>query len=301
MPAAIGKQTPQLFLVPPREEHARSWRGLLQRCANPECRDGDLITSFFRRATGFRVNETDWYCGERCMEQALAIELEPAFRPIAPPVRTTMPMGLMLLSRGVIADEQLREALEMHHATGDRIGACLSRMGCVSEADIASVVATQWGCAIFPAMNIHPLCPRTIPASLAERYRMLPVHFAAHGRKMFVGFSDRVNHSALAAIEGILGCETEPCIVPERDFGFALEQRKRDTNGEVTVNRPKTAMDVAGMICSYALQTGASALRVHASEGNIWARLRLRRSQLDLIFLHPPTGGLKCSGRPADV
>lgn len=301
MSAAIGKLTfPQSSLAR-AQERPLNWRALLPRCANPECGNADLLSSLLRRAGGFRVNETSWYCGERCLEEGLSLQIEAAFRPTPAPVRTTMPMGLMLLSRGIIDSEQLREALEMHHASGERIGACLSRLGCVSEADIASVVATQWGCAIFPAANIHPLCPRAIPASLAERYRMLPVHYTPPGHKMFIGFSDRVNHSALAAVEGILGCKTEPCIVPERDFGSALEQRKRDTSGEVAVNRPASAPEVAGMIRSYALQTGSYSLRVHAIEGNVWARLRLRRAHLDLVFLHPPAAGLKCSVRSADV
>ncbi len=298
---ALEKQPYPLFPLPRADARPLSWRGLLPRCAHPECDNADLLASIFRRTTGFRVNETAWYCSEHCLEEALAVQIDSAFRPTPAPVRTTMPMGLMLLSRGVISSEQLREALDLHHGSGERIGACLSRMGCVSESDIASVVATQWGCAIFPGANIQPACARAIPSSLAERYRMLPVHYTAHGRKMFVGFCDRVNHSALAAVEGILGCKTEPCIVPERDFMFALEQRKRDTHGEVAVNRPGTAGEVAGMIRSYALQTGAASLRVHATEGNVWVRLRLRRTPLDLVFLHPPASGLKCAGRSADV
>ena len=301
MPAALEKQNDRWFPLPQPGERVHAWRRVLPRCANAECGSTDLFSSLFRRAEGFRVNETAWYCSEHCLEEALAAQLESAFRPTPAPVRTTMPMGLMLLSRGVIDGEQLREAIEMHHASGERIGACLSRMGCVSEADIASVVATQWGCAIFPGINIQPHCTQAIPSSLADRYRMLPVHFTARGRKMFIGFSDRVNHSALAAVEGILGCKTEPCIVPERDFGFALEQRKRNLHGEVTVNRPGSAGDVARMIRSYALQTGAASLRVQATEGNVWVRLRMRSAFLDLVFLHPPATGLKCPGNPADV
>ena len=64
------------------------------------------------RASGFWFNEQQWFCSPRCLEESLedhllgAISL-PDRRPA--PVRTTMPMGLMMLSRGVISDPQLRD------------------------------------------------------------------------------------------------------------------------------------------------------------------------------------------------
>lgn len=241
------------------------------------------------RPSGFWVNETEWYCSARCLEEALEDRLRDNFihddHPA--PVRTTMPMGLMMLARGVISDDQLRDALELQHKSGDRIGSCLKRLGFISPEDIASVVATQWGCPVFPSDSVQPACSMLLPFSLVERYRMLPVHLVTLGRRLFVGFCDKVNHSALIAVEQILGCETEACIIPEPKFSQVLDYRKLDTQGEVAVNRPESAAETAHIIRNYAQQTGAEAIRLHAMEGNIWARLMCRRSHLDLVFEHP--------------
>jgi hypothetical protein len=242
------------------------------------------------RAAGVWFNELEWFCSPRCLEESLEAHLRGCFfedHRLAP-IRTTMPMGLMMLARGVISDPQLRDAMAMQRSSGEKIGACLQRLGFVSFQDIASVVATQWGCPVFPADSVQPGCSMLVPLSLIERYRMLPVHLVGQGRRLFVGFCDKVNHSALISIEHMLGCDTEACIIPEPKLIEVLDYRKRDTTGEVAVSRPTTAAETSRMIRSYAQQTGAEGIRLRAVDGNIWVRFLCRRSHLDLVFEHPP-------------
>jgi hypothetical protein len=193
-------------------------------------------------------------------------------------------MGLMLLARGVITDPQLHAAMQMQRNSGTRIGSCLQRLGFVSPDEIASVVATQWGCPVFPAGSVQQACSMLIPFSLIQRYRMLPVHLVSQGRRLFVGFTDRVNHSALFVLEHMLDCTTEACIIPESKLSQVVEYRKRDTTGEAAITRPKSAAETARIILSYTQQTGASALHMRAVEGNIWVRMFATRSHLDLVF-----------------
>jgi hypothetical protein len=238
------------------------------------------------RSTGIRLNDVEWFCTPACLEEALQESLRECFMhdDLSEPIRTHMPLGLMMLARGVISDAELRSALKMQHQTGERIGACLLRMGCISAEDIASVVATQWGCPVFPQDSVHPACSMLLPYSLAERYRMIPVHLVPLGRRLFVGFCEKVNHSALIATEKILGCATEACVIPEPKFKHILDSRKLDTTGEVTVLRPRSAVESAKIIRNYAQQTAAESLRLQAIGGNIWARFFVRGTHLDLIF-----------------
>jgi len=267
-----------------------AWKRLNPRCHHPECPTGASWTGLLHRATGFWFNEAQWFCSARCLEESLEDHMLGSFlkdhRPA--PIRTTMPMGLMMLSRGVISDPQLRDAIAMQHDSGEKIGTCLQRMGCISFEDIASVVATQWGCPVFPAESVQPACSMLIPLSLVESFRMLPVHLVTQGRRLFVGFCDKINHTALISIERMLACKTEACVIPEPKFLQVLDHRKRDTNGEVAVNRPRNAAEAARMIRSYAQQTGAGAIRLCAMEGSIWVRFLSRGSHLDLVFEHLP-------------
>lgn len=273
-----------------RLRRAIEWKQLLPRCARADCTTRSGWASMLHHTSGVRLNEQEWFCGPGCLESSLEDRLRGSFthddRPA--PIRTTMPMGLMMLARGVVSDPQLRAALELQRNTGSQIGACLMQLGCISPEDIASVVATQWGCPVFPAQSVQPACSMLLPFSLAERYRMVPVHLVALGRRLFVGFCDKVNHSALIAIEQMLGCETEACVIPEPKFNQVLDYRKLDTSGELAITRPASAAETAGIICNYVQQTGAEAVRVYSVEGNIWTRLLFRRSHLDLVFERPP-------------
>ena len=166
------------------------------------------------------------------------------------------------------------------------------------------MVATQWGCPVFPAESVQPGCSMLVPFSLIERYRMAPVHLVSQGRRLFVGFCDKVNHTALIAIEHMLGCDTEACIIPEPKLLQVLEYRKRDTSGEVAVRRPSSAAETARMILSYAQQTGAEAIRLRAVEGNIWVRFLSRAfaSRSGLRGRHPSEERfLKCAACSADT
>lgn len=279
-----------MYRLPERKwKRPITWKQLAPSCAHPDCTTGSNWTGVLHRGSGFWFNEHDWYCSPRCLQESLEEHLLDLFfenhRPV--PVRTAMPMGLMLMAREIINDEQLREALEMQRSSGEKIGTCLRQLGCINYDDIASVVATQWGCPVFPGDSVQPGCSMLIPCSLIERYRMSPVHLVAQGRRLFVGFTEKVNHTALICIENILSCSTEPCIISEPKLLQVLEYRKRDLGGEVTVNRPKSALDTSRMIVSYAQQTGAEAIRLRGVEGNIWARFLSRRSHLDLVFEVP--------------
>lgn len=272
-------------------KRATSWKQLLPRCSREECTTRSGWTGMLHYVSGIRLNEDEWYCSPGCMEEAIEPHLRGSFSydncPV--PIRTTTPMGLMMLARGLISDLQLRAALELQRDTGERIGACLMRLGHVSTADIASVIATQSGCPVFPADSVQPACSMLLPLSLMERYRMVPVHLVAVGRRLFVGFCEKVNHSALIAVEQMLRCETEACVIPDPKFEQVLEFRKADANGEVTVRRPDSAAEAARIIRNYVQQTGAETVRMHTVEGNVWTRLLFRNAHLDLVFEHPPT------------
>ncbi len=274
-----------------KSKRGLAWGQMLPSCQFKGCNNSRGLGSMWGRMSGYQLNDDSWFCSTECLEAALGQQLSMYFHlePRPQPVRTTMPMGLMMLARGAITDPQLREALRLQQSTGERIGSCLMQLGLINEEDIAAVVATQWGCPVFPADSVEPACSLLLPLSLVERYCMLPVHLVAQGRRLFVAFCERVNHSALMAVEQMLGCETEACIVLEPKFRQVLEFRKHDLAGEVTVHRPESSQETARIIGSYAQQTGAEGLRVRAVEGNIWARLLCHNSHLDLVFEEPPS------------
>ena len=155
------------------------------------------------------------------------------------PVRTTMPMGLMMLARGVISDPQLRDAIDLQHSSGERIGACLQHLGFISDEDIASVVATQWGCPVFPAESVQPGCSMLVPLSLIERYRMLPVHLVSQGKPPLRRLLRQGQpHRAALPSSTCSAATPRPASFAEPKLLQGSSYRKHDTAGEVAVAVP---------------------------------------------------------------
>ena len=263
----------------------REWRQLLPRCSNAECAAARRWPGVLHRVSGFRLNGS-WYCGAHCLEAALEklllTHVIDGQRPA--PNRTAMPLGLMMLARGAINDLQLRDAIQLQRSTGARIGQCLQQLGLISAEEIASAVATQWGCPLFPAESVQAGCSMLVPFSLVERYCMSPVHLVSQGRRLVVAFSERVNHSLLIAIEQTLGCTTEACIVPETMLAEVIDYRKQESAGEVAVRRPERIAEVVRMILNYAHQTQADEIRLNGAESNVWVRFLSPRAHFDLVF-----------------
>ena len=178
------------------------------------------------------------------------------------PVRTTMPMGLMMLSRSIISDPQLRDAIHLQRSSGEKIGACLQHLGFVSFEDIASVVATQWGCPVFPGESVEPGCSMLVPLSLSERYRMVPVHLVSQGRRLFVGFCDKVNHTALIASSTCWAAIPRPASFPNPNFSNSSTTASATPPARSPCAVLPAPRETARMILSYAQQTGAEAVRL---------------------------------------
>jgi hypothetical protein len=60
-----------------------------------------------------------------------------------------MPLGLNLVSSGLLTVEQLREAASEQKEAGGEIGELLVRNGAVSEKQVTAIRAADWGCPVF--------------------------------------------------------------------------------------------------------------------------------------------------------
>jgi len=99
-----------------------TWKQLVPRCAHPECATGSRWTGVLHRVTGFRLNDQECFAAARCLEESLHNHLLGYYfdecRPA--PIRTAMPLGLMMLARGIISDPQLRDAIAMQRRSGEK-------------------------------------------------------------------------------------------------------------------------------------------------------------------------------------
>ena len=263
-----------------------AWKQLVPRCSHPECTTGTSWTGVLHRASGFWFNEQQWFCSPRCLEESLEDHLLGYFfddrRPA--PIRTTMPMGLMMLSRGVISDPQLRDAIELQRSSGEKIGACLQRLGFISLKILPPSWPRSGDARSFPPTACSPAAPCWCPAASSNVIAWCPCIWSARAAASSSASATRSTTPLSSPSSRCSAATPKPASFPSPSFSRYFEYRKRDTNGEVAVSRPDSAAETARMILSYAQQTGADAIRLRAVEGNIWVRFLSRRSHLDLVF-----------------
>jgi len=253
----------------------------------------------YRQDVGIRLDR-HWYCSPQCFEIAARQSFQRALVAVSasPPMRHRVPLGLLMLSRGLLTNRQLRMALEAQQSEGrGRIGHWLKELGFVSEQQVTATLGLQWSCPVLSRPEPRDsACSRLLPFPLLENFRMLPVQFVNATRTLYLAFCQGVEYVALCAIEHILGCHTEACLVSDTVMKSALqhlEQSRR--SGDLLFESCRHASEMARITCGYALKLGVGEVRLARCGRYLWIRLEAREDHTDLLFriLSSPESGLE--------
>jgi hypothetical protein len=262
------------------------WKLLGQKCAHPACgAKYPKLNGLLKSGDGIRILD-DWYCGPRCFEAAITERFQRSIS-TAPRARADfqhrMPLGLLMVSRGLITHEQVKAALDLQQSNGEPVGRCLRQVAGVTASEVASAVGQQWSCPVYKG-PLHPECLRLIPKRLLEHYGMLPVHYVRASQDLYVGFERRIDHTALYALEQMLGCHTVPCVLeePTIESGHALVAGNEDR--DLVIEHPSSAQEMARVAGSYAHQLRAFDVRVVNCGEYVWLRVFGPRHMADLLF-----------------
>ncbi len=242
-----------------------------------------------RQPQGLRMQGV-WYCGAECLRRALA-EFLSRSRPTARHNATTshrIPLGLLLLSRQQLTAEQLRCGLEAQRAASrGKIGEWLQDLGFVTEPQVTAGLARQWSCPVLRTLpgelGANRVLP--IPALLLESFQMIPVELVKATGTLLMAFGEGIDYTVLYAIEQMLGCHTEACLVGPSTLqrGLHLLAQKRGT-GDVVFDHTEDAGECARIIGNYAARIGAEEVRLARCGDHIWARLHgLRCETVNLV------------------
>ena len=130
--------------------------------------------------------------------------------------------------------------------------------------------------------------PDRVPYHFRQRQHVLPVYWSAARNTLWVAFSSAVRHSVLRAVEQILDCRCDPCMVDEGALAQALEGSGRLTLQHETVFRAVGAAEIASIAVSYAAQLEARQMRWTECDGDIWMRFTAGERVSDVFFEPSP-------------
>jgi len=258
-------------------------------CTNPKCDHRRTLLQRWKHGTEGVFVQGQWYCCAECSEPAIEGLVEELIHvPEGTQQRTyRVPLGLLLLGRGVITEEQLKEALRVQReGNGERVGQCLLRQGAITHQDVAQALGMQWGCPVFPIERdpSYLECAARLPISLLEARRMLPVHYLSSSRLLYVAFSDSLDRTSLYAVERLLGERTVACVVSESAMREAFEELREIQRPTEIVFELRTARAIAGKILEHWRKARAQEMKFARPAGHLWVRLLAAAETWDLLF-----------------
>jgi type IV pilus assembly protein PilB len=133
-------------------------------------------------------------------------------------------LGAMLVSSGLITEDQLKKALSAQKMEGGRLGSILVKMGFVQEDKLMTFLSKQYGVPYvdLSKFQINPAVIKHIPADVAQKYRIMPINRT--GATITIAMVDPSNIFAIDDIKFMTGYNVEAVVATE---GAIIEAIKK--------------------------------------------------------------------------
>lgn len=147
-------------------------------------------------------------------------------------------LGQVLIQRGIINQEQLKQALQVQKEQGGLIGEILTNLGFTKEEDIAQALAIQHDFPYLPLANydIDPEVIKLVPQELVKKYCILPID--KMGDILTVVMANPLDGSAIEEIEAVSKCKTEVFVSTHTEIKKAIDdfytpKQTKDEGGKI--------------------------------------------------------------------
>jgi type IV pilus assembly protein PilB len=147
-------------------------------------------------------------------------------------------LGSMLVSSGLITDDQLKKALAAQKSEGGRLGTILVKLGFVQEDKLMTFLSKQYGVPYvdLSRFEINPQVIKHIPAEVAQKYRIMPINRS--GATITIAMVDPSNIFAIDDIKFMTGYNVEAVVATE---GAIVEAIKKYYGGAKSLVTTGTA------------------------------------------------------------
>jgi len=146
----------------------------------------------------------------------------------APQQQSQQPIGHLLISKGVISEDQLRIATQEQSKSPQPLGRLLVRLGFLSEATIRDVLSENLGqeSVDLSSVIVDPGAIALIPKEIARRYILLPLSVDNLNKNITIAIADPDNIIALDQVRALLRDEYRLVtqLASESDILRAIDQ-----------------------------------------------------------------------------
>jgi general secretion pathway protein E/type IV pilus assembly protein PilB len=138
-----------------------------------------------------------------------------------------IPLGKLLIQKGVISQDQLRIALTEQKRNSEPLGKLLISLGFVTEATMREALSENLNTrsADLKSLVVDAVALKLIPKDVAKRYRVFPIVYERATDELVLAMSDTTNIVALDQISAMLikGITLVPLLVNDSDIAHAID------------------------------------------------------------------------------
>ena len=264
----------------------RSWKNMHAVCGLRTCQNTLIMRSVPESRVGIRMGKL-WYCSVDCFAKAARTRFSAlsVARTVEMPHHPRLSIGLVMLSRGYLSDEQLRFAAAQSQLSGEELEVVLIQLGLVSEWQLAAAKAVQWGYPVLGRDRTRQSVDADIPVTLLRTFSVVPLHYSVTAKRLLLGFVNRVENSLLHSVEQVTGCTAEPCFITPTEYREQMERLTAAPNyTEVVVEDALTPAETAKAVGGYVVEIGARKASFAYCQNFAWMRLSGKRRTIDVLF-----------------
>jgi len=264
----------------------RKWKNMHAVCGLPSCPNTLIMRSVAQSQVGIRAGDL-WYCSVDCFVGGAFNHFSTLSRGriVEMPHSPRLSIGLVMLSKGYLSDNQLRFAMTESQMRGEDLEVSLLRLGFVTERQVTAARAAQWGFPLLGRDRVGQPVEVDIPPTLLRNCSAVPLHYSPATKRLLLGFVYRVEHSLLDSIEQVTGVKAEACFITPTEFKeqMALSTTPPDYE-EIFHEESFSPMHMAKAIGGLAVDTCAREGSFARYKNHVWTRLSGKRRKTDVIF-----------------
>lgn len=211
-------------------------------------------------------------------------------------------IGDVLLSRGLIKQDQLDAALKEQEATGRRLGDIVVARGWITPGDLVEVISERLG---LPKITIKGLAAdpevvNIIPLPTAKKHRVVPLFKI--GNRLTVAMADPLDMVAIDEVRYRTGLMVNRAVATPEDIDAAITQFYTVADsveraisdvpaGGATAAEDAPVVRLVDVLLTEAIKQRASDLHIEPDDGSLRVRFRvdgvLREEAQPPLHLHP--------------
>jgi hypothetical protein len=135
-----------------------------------------------------------------------------------------VPLGTLIFRAGLLAEEQLEDALQEGTRSGKRLGEVLLERGWLHERDLGRLLAGQKGLPFVELSRVSP-DPTAVPLIPEEKARMQNALAIAFEKGLpVVAVADPTNDLVMENLRRVLGCEPRLVVAAHDDLHRKIEE-----------------------------------------------------------------------------